>query len=83
MVAGSELSGPSKKVTWMNKKDYVALAKLVAAFREKLVTGFPADEHAETVLDRDLIVPLAHMLKANNEAFDYARFLAACGVVAT
>jgi hypothetical protein len=29
---------------------------------------------------RDLVVPMARMFKVENPNFDYARFLAACGV---
>jgi hypothetical protein len=66
----------------MTKKDYVKLAKLVTSYRDQLLhptaPGW-VDEH----FVRDFVVPLAHTLKADNPAFDYAKFLAACGVRAT
>lgn len=67
----------------MSRKHYAAMAKLILEFRGKLENGFPADERAEHVLDRNLIVPLAHMLREDNSAFDYTRFLRACGVEAS
>lgn len=65
----------------MTKKDYVALAELLLRFREAVIE---LDDRGPRSVDncvlRDLIVPLAHWLKRDNAAFDYARFLAACGV---
>lgn len=64
----------------MTKKDYIEIARILSRFRGKLENGFPADEPAAHVLDREVVVPIAHMLKADNGRFDYARFLRACGV---
>lgn len=69
----------------MSKKDYVKLAKLLLEFRNKQVDKFVHQTHIDGFnadLDRDLIVPLAHVLRKENSAFDYTRFLAACGVEA-
>lgn len=69
----------------MSKKDYVEMAKLLVAFREKQVGQFVHQAHIDGFnadLDRDLIVPIARLFAADNGAFSYARFLAACGVVA-
>lgn len=63
----------------MTKKDYIALAKIIAAFREKADGNMVAGQ-IDDCITRDLVVPLAHMLKQDNSAFDHARFLRACNV---
>jgi hypothetical protein len=66
----------------MSKKDYIALAKLIVRFNDA-ITRVEYDYEAQAdCVARELVVPLAHMLKADNPNFDYSRFLAACGVKA-
>jgi hypothetical protein len=75
----------------MSKKDYIALAKLLVQYRNRMGDGVVAacvkphlDVHLASALadayQRDLVVPLARMLKADNPNFDYPKFLDACGV---
>jgi hypothetical protein len=60
----------------VSKKDYKAIAALLAEFRSN------ADPAMDDSIVRDLIVPMARLFKVENSRFDYARFLAACGVKA-
>jgi hypothetical protein len=60
----------------VSKKDYKAIAALLAEFRNN------ADPAMDDSIVRDLIVPMARLFKVENSRFDYARFLAACGVKA-
>jgi hypothetical protein len=75
----------------MSKKDYIALAKLLVQYRDRMGNGVveacsqprPHVHLASALADayqRDLVVPLARMLKADNPNFDYPKFLDACGV---
>jgi hypothetical protein len=65
----------------MSKKDYIALAKLVTAYREQLMHP-TAPNWVDERFVRDFVIPMAHHLKRDNADFNYARFLAACGVTA-
>jgi hypothetical protein len=60
----------------VSKKDYKAIAALLAEFRNN------ADPAMDDSIVRDLVVPMARLFKVENNRFDYARFLAACGVTA-
>lgn len=69
----------------MHKKDYVLLANVLVQFRAKAQQETDGsmeflDHRIDDLLDRELIIPLAKALKAENPHFDYARFLRACGV---
>jgi hypothetical protein len=65
----------------MSKKDYKAIAALLAAFREKADSAMVPGEVDDCIV-RDLIVPMAQLFKVENNRFDYAGFLAACNVKA-
>lgn len=60
----------------MSKKDYEAMAKVINKFRAD--TDQPMHPH----LDQCLIIPLALILRKENNQFDLARFLSACGAEA-
>lgn len=66
----------------MSKKDYVAMAKVLDAFRRELLNMGLSSRVDDAVVKR-LIVPLAHIAREDNPRFDYSRFLTACGVQAT
>lgn len=65
----------------MTKKDYNLIAKSLRDFHHALVIHAPCTTAAyDTEFARNLVVPLAHRLRQDNPAFDFGRFLAACGV---
>lgn len=51
----------------MSRKHYIAIARIVSA-------------QPDAVVRRDLAMQFADMLKADNHAFDHARFFKACNV---
>jgi hypothetical protein len=67
--------------THISKKDYKAIAALLADFRQKADSTMVPGQVDDCIV-RDLIVPMARLFKVENNKFDYARFLAACGVKA-
>ena len=60
----------------MTKKDYIAIAKVLAAHRMRR----PTDDSDGRIADRldDVTEAFADMLAADNPRFDRVRFLAAC-----
>lgn len=69
----------------MSKKDYIAIAKVIAAQREQVETSFnggaitgPSYEGKMETLRRTAY-GLADVCAAVNSAFDRNRFIAACG----
>jgi energy-converting hydrogenase A subunit M len=67
----------------MSKKDYIALAKLLVQYRNRMGDGRLSrralsrlrrrslGKRTADAYQRDLVVPLARMLKADNPNFDY------------
>lgn len=62
----------------MTKKDYIAIAKVLADNRRNHAT-YDAQSMA-VVRCTDVASDMADMLARDNSRFDRARFLAACGV---
>lgn len=68
----------------MTRKDYIAVARIIADQREKALdtTTGPSCAEGWAVLEatRDMAVQMADHFRADNSRFDRGRFYAACGI---
>jgi hypothetical protein len=63
----------------VTKRDYIAIARLLIQFRAR-VSRMQTIIEVDDCVVRELIVPLAKMMKEENTSFNYLKFLAACNV---
>ncbi len=69
----------------MSRSDYQLLAAVFRAQREELVDALENAEGSHMfvgvlICHDTLVQRIAHVLKSDNEQFDYDRFFAACGM---